>query len=244
MANSRKTIFISDLHLDENHPRMAQQLVRLLEECDLSVDAIYILGDLFEAWIGDDNDTPFYRNIIQALKSATKKGIKIYFMYGNRDFLIGKRFLQNTGCTLLSDEEKISVYGTPVLLMHGDTLCTQDAAYLKARKLARNRILQFLYLLMPLVYRKKFADKMRAKSAKHTQSAPKDIMDVTQEEVVRIMKKHRVHHLIHGHTHRPNTHHFTIDGIPAERIVLAAWHGQGSALVWDESGKQSVVALA
>jgi UDP-2,3-diacylglucosamine hydrolase len=240
MQKMRKTLFISDLHLEENRPEITSQFISLLNQCDASVDALYILGDLFEAWIGDDNDTPFHRKIMHALKEASKQGLRIYFMHGNRDFLIGKKFLRETGCTLLSDEEKILLYDTPVLLMHGDTLCTKDHAYLKARKLGHNRFLQCLFLLMPLSSRRKFADKMRAKSARHTQSAPKEIMDVTPEEVDRVMLKHGVKHLIHGHTHRPQTHHFTLNGHPATRMVLGAWHDQGNAIVWYENGEREL----
>ena len=238
MADPRKTLFISDLHLEENRPDITAQFSQLLRNCDSSVDALYILGDLFEAWIGDDEDTPFHREIIHALKSATQKGLPIYFMYGNRDFLIGKKFLHATGCKLLADEEKISLYGTPVLLMHGDTLCTQDKAYLKARKKGRNRLLQFLFLLLPLNWRRNFADKMRAKSAQHTQSASHEMMDVTQREVERVMQKHAVRTLIHGHTHRPAFHSFSMNNSTATRIVLAAWHDRGSMLVWDQTGKK------
>lgn len=243
MINNRKTVFVSDLHLEESRPDIAQQFLMLLNNCDSSVDGLYILGDLFETWIGDDDDTLFYRKIMHALKIATQKGLRIYFSHGNRDFLIGKRFLHETGCSLLSTEEKISIYGTPVLLMHGDTLCTRDIAYLKARKLGHNKIIQFFFLLMPLSSRRKFADKMRMKSKRHTQSTAKEIMDVTQEEVERIMQKHDVKYLIHGHTHRPNTHHFSINNLPVERIVLGAWHHRGSALIWHQTGKIEAIEL-
>lgn len=236
MINNKKTLFISDLHLNENNPGITQQFLQLLKSCDASVDALYILGDLFEAWIGDDDDTPFHYKIINALKEATQKGLLIYFMYGNRDFLIGKKFLRETGCKLLSDEEKISLYGTPVLLMHGDTLCTRDIAYLKARKIGRNRFFQFLFLLMPLKFRRNFANKMRLKSTLHTQSVAKEIMDVIQEEVERVMQKHNVRYLIHGHTHRPAFLEFSINGLQATRIILSAWHDHdSSALVWEEN---------
>ena len=232
----QKTLFISDLHLDENAPEITFQFLQLLKQCDKSIDALYILGDLFEAWIGDDHDTPFHRSIIQALRAASDKGLKIYFMYGNRDFLIGKKFLQASGCKLLADEEKISLYGTPVLLMHGDTLCTKDLAYLKARKKGRNWLYQTIFLWMPLSYRLNFAERMRQKSAAYKKTATIEIMDVTQEEVERVMQKHRVQFLIHGHTHRPAFHPLKIDGESAIRIVLPAWHGRGKALVWKENG--------
>lgn len=240
MTNTRKTLLISDLHLQENEPDIARKFCDLLQSCDTSVDALYILGDLFETWVGDDDNTPFHRNIIESLHSATQKGLRIYFMYGNRDFLIGKRFLRETGCQLLADEEKISLYGTPVLLMHGDTLCTRDIAYLKARKLGRSWIFKFIFSRLPMSYRKNIAKKMREKSAKHTKAMTMEIMDVTQEAVLQRMHEHGVTHLIHGHTHRPDTHHFMLDGQPAARIVLGAWHHQGYVLEWHESGKTAV----
>jgi len=237
----QRTIFISDLHLDETRPDIAQRFSELLKNGDSSVDALYILGDLFEVWIGDDDDTPFYRQIIQALKSATEKGLTIYFMHGNRDFLIGQKFLHATGCQLLSDEEKILLYNTPVLLMHGDTLCTLDIAYLKARKKTRNHFLQTLFLLLPITIRKKIANKIRVKSMQHTQLASADIMDVTQAEVARVMQKHDVHYLIHGHTHRPMFHDFSLNHTKAQRIVLGAWHNKGNMLVWEATGKKELI---
>lgn len=239
----QKTLFISDLHLEENQPKITQQFLALLASCDASVDALYILGDLFEVWIGDDDDTPFHRSITEALHAATQRGLPIYLLYGNRDFLIGKKFLRDTGCQLLSDEEKIMLYHTPVLLMHGDTLCTRDVAYLKARKKARNVFLQTLFLLLPLTIRKKIADKMRAKSLQYTQSTPLEVMDVTQEEVERVMKAHETHFLIHGHTHRPDFHEFTLPHGQATRIVLGAWHERGNMLVWEASGKKQWIEM-
>jgi UDP-2,3-diacylglucosamine hydrolase len=242
---TKKTLFISDLHLEAERPAITQLFLNVLADAGESIDALYILGDLFEAWIGDDDDTPFHRQIINALKAATQKGLPIYFMPGNRDFLIGHRFLAATGCQLLPDEKKITLYGTPVLLMHGDTLCTRDEAYLKWRKKARNRFLHtLLFLILPLSWRRKMAEKMRAASAQHTKKVTKDIMDVTQEEVERLMQQHHVHTLIHGHTHRPNIHALTINGAPAKRIVLDAWHDHGSVLSWDETGNIELKTLS
>jgi len=237
-----KTLFISDLHLEEGHPETTEQFLTLLKNCDESIDALYILGDLFEAWIGDDDDTPFHREIIQALRTATQKGLPIYFMRGNRDFLVGKRFARATGCQLLADEEKIMLYGTPVLLMHGDTLCTRDVAYLRWRKKSHNPILNtLLFSMWPLAFRRWFANKMRKKSMAHTQSVDKEIMDVTQEEVEQRMQKHGVQYLIHGHTHRPGIHEFTLNQANAMRIVLGAWHGKGSVLVWDQAANKRII---
>lgn len=239
----QKTWFISDLHLDENHPHTAAQFLHLLNSADQTVDALYILGDLFEAWIGDDDETPFYEQIINALQKATHSGLKIYFLCGNRDFLIGKRFLRKTGCQLIPHETKIWLYGTPTLLVHGDILCTRDVAYLKARKKAHNVFLQKLFLILPLSIRKKIADKMRAKSNLHTHNTPLAIMDVTEDEVIRLMLKHQVDLLIHGHTHRPAFHTLSLAGKNALRIVLGAWHEKGNVLICDEKGNKNWVLL-
>lgn len=240
MHELSKTIFISDLHLEENRPDILQILLKLLDNFNSSIDALYILGDLFEAWIGDDNDTPFHRKIIHAFKSVTKKGVPIYILHGNRDFLIGKKFLQESGCTLLADETKIELYGTPVLIMHGDTLCTKDRDYIKARKKMRNGFIKKMFLLLPLNLRKKIATQLRLSSQKHISTLPTEIMDVTQDEVERIMQKHEVSYLIHGHTHRPDFHQFMLRHAPATRIVLGAWHEHGNMLVWDASGEKKL----
>ena len=244
MKNIKKTLFISDLHLDQSHPTIAELFLNLLKSCDSSVDGLYILGDLFETWIGDDDDLPFHRHIIQALRAASQKGLPIYFAHGNRDFLIGIRFMRETGCQLLPEEKKINLYGTPVLLMHGDTLCTQDVAYLKWRKKTKNPILRTITLMLPLKIRSKMATGLRNKSKQHTQAVKKEIMDVTQAEVERVMQQHNVQTLIHGHTHRPAIHEFSLTNKPASRIVLAAWHEKGSVLVWDETGKKEVITLS
>ncbi len=236
-----KTWFISDIHLDENQPEIAQKFIDLLAAANDQIDAIYLLGDVFETWIGDDDNTSFHLKIKAALKSVTARGIKMYFMKGNRDFLIGQRFMRETGCELLPDEHKILLYGTPILLMHGDTLCTRDINYLKARKLAHNRFLQTLFLLLPLTIRKKIAEKMRKKSKIHTSMMQTEIMDVTQEAVEQVMKKHEVTTLIHGHTHKPAIHPFILSGKDAKRIVLGAWHDKGSKLIWEENGAYKLV---
>ncbi|HEX4045676.1 MAG TPA: UDP-2,3-diacylglucosamine diphosphatase [Gammaproteobacteria bacterium] len=231
--DNRKSLFISDLHLDQQYPETTQQFLQLLVSCDASVDALYILGDLFEYWLGDDDDAPFYQKIIDALKTTTNKGLAIYFMHGNRDFMIGKSFLQKTGCQLLPEEQKIMLYGTPVLLMHGDTLCTQDVVYLKWRKYAKNPTLQKLALICPLAWRRWFANHARKKSHQHTRSIAMTVMDVDAAAVRQVMQKHQVSYLIHGHTHRPGTHEV---GENETRIVLGAWHERGYALVWSAGG--------
>lgn len=233
----QKTLFISDIHLEEQTPAITADFLSVLQSCDEHVDALYILGDLFEAWIGDDHDTAFNRSIIDALHATSARGIKIYLMRGNRDFLIGKRFLRQAGCELLPDEKKIILYGTPVLLMHGDTLCTLDLQYLKARKRYTNPIIKKLFSWLPLSYRLRFAENLREKSKSYTKITNMEIMDVTQDAVENVMQKHGVQTLIHGHTHKPAVHEFKLNGAEAERIVLPAWHNGGKVLAWYENGE-------
>ncbi len=234
-------IFISDLHLDETHPSSKDTFLTFLTQCTQQAKALYILGDFFETWIGDDDLTPFNQIIINALRSATDQGLAIYFMHGNRDFLIGKKFLQTTACQLLPDEYVIDIYGTPTLLMHGDTLCTDDIHYLKARKKMHCWILQKLFLLKSLKKRRIIAQHYREKSKSHIAKLPDNIMDVTQAEVERVMNKHQVQHLIHGHTHRQATHSFQLQNKPATRTVLGAWHDKGNALICKADGQQEFI---
>jgi len=236
MIKSESTLFISDLHLDESQPAITQQFLQLLGEIRPPVvHALYILGDLFETWIGDDVGIPQHRKIIDAMKAASVRGVPIYFLCGNRDFLIGRQFLHETGCQLLQDESRLSIHGQQILLMHGDTLCTHDLAYMKARKILRNPVLRALFLCLPAGIRKKIAAFLRKKSRQHTSMTANEIMDVTEEEVLRILKKHNASLIVHGHTHRPGFH--------PERIVLGAWHDYPNMLVWDENGEKKLTAL-
>ena len=244
MQALKKTWFISDLHLDANHAEITSQFIRLMQSADASVDGIYILGDLFEAWIGDDDPSPFNQQMMATILNTTQRGTKVYFMQGNRDFLVGRKFMQKTGCRLLNDEEKINLYGTSVLLMHGDTLCTADTAYLRARKLAHNKWIQTIFLWLPICWRQKLAARARNASTQHTSTVEKYIMDVTQSEVERVMQHHGVNVLIHGHTHRPDTHPFTINHQDKTRIVLPAWHDGGSVFEWRENGERLLMALS
>ncbi len=236
-------LFISDLHLDENRPDIAELFLRFLRENTKDAEALYILGDFFETWIGDDNLTDFNVMIMEALKTATNQGLPIFISHGNRDFLLGKKFLNATGCKLLPEEYVVGCYGTPILLMHGDTLCTQDRAYLKFRKKVRNYFVQQLFLWKSLAKRKKIADDYRTKSQKKMSTLPDHIMDVTADEVFNKMQKHGVQHLIHGHTHRQAIHEFILNNKPATRTVLGAWHEFGNALVCENSGKRSFIEI-
>lgn len=243
MQPLRRTWFISDLHLDEKNPEITSQFIRLLEDADHSVDDIYILGDLFETWIGDDDQSAFHQSILTALHDAVKRGTNVHIMHGNRDFLLGRRFTQETGCHFLSDPVVISVYSTPVLLMHGDTLCTRDVDYLRARKFMRNPVLQTIFLLLPLSWRQKIALRAREASEKHTRTTSMEIMDVTHDEVARMMQKFKVDYLIHGHTHRPDVHRFSVDSRDKTRIVLPAWHNGGSVFEWRSDGGMGLINL-
>lgn len=242
MQTLSKTWFISDLHLDATHPEIISQFKSLLISADASIDAIYILGDLFEVWIGDDEQSALHTEITQQLKNTASRGTKIYVMRGNRDFLLGSKFLAASGCTFLSDEEKINLYGTPVLLMHGDTLCTQDVSYQRARKFMHNKILQSIFLFLPISFRKKIAAAARKASTEHTGSTEDYMMDVTQSEVERVMQAHDVNFLIHGHTHRPAIHTFTNDDHEKSRIVLPAWHGDVSVFEWRSDNSKNFVS--
>ena len=236
-------IFISDLHLEDARPDISELFFKFLKNNTKSGRTLYILGDFFEAWIGDDDFSPFNQSVIDALYHATSQGLPIYIMHGNRDFLLGKKFLRATGCKLLPDEYVVEINGTPTLLMHGDTLCTEDKKYLKFRKKARNWFFQKLFLFKSLKSRQAIAAAYREASKKYTSTAPQHIMDVSQSEVERVMRKHQVQHLIHGHTHREAVHCFELDGKPATRTVLGPWHERGSALVCEENGGQKLISI-
>lgn len=243
MQQKRKTLFISDLHLHADDDENIHQFIRLLSEESHQVDAIYILGDLFETWIGDDDQSAFNLKIKNALSAASQKGTQLYFTHGNRDFLIGKKFANETGCKLLPAQFTADIYGTPVLLMHGDTLCTLDTNYQRARKYMHNRFLQSLFLFLPLTLRNKIAGVLRKASKEHTQQTSMATMDVVQAEVERVMQESNVQHLIHGHTHLPNTHAFIINDKKYERIVLPSWHEGGHVYEWSDDGERSLVKL-
>jgi len=234
-------IFISDLHLESLRIDITDIFLNFLKTKARQADRLFILGDFFEVWLGDDDLNPFSLKIMSALRDATQQGLAIFIMHGNRDFLLGKKFLNDTGCILLPEEHVIDINGTRILLMHGDTLCTLDKKYLAARKKMRNWFFQKLILWKSLEKRKALAAKYREASKSHTSTAAEHILDVTQKEVERVMRKHGVQHLIHGHTHRPAVHTFQLDGLPATRTVLGAWHEKGNVLIWDEKGKKELI---
>ncbi len=217
------TLFISDLHLEESRPDITEAFLGFLKEKAHGVEQLYILGDFFEAWIGDDERTPLQEQIAAALRAVNESGTEIFLMHGNRDFLIGHDFCDRAGATLLDDPTVVDLYGTPTLLMHGDSLCTADVEYQKFRANMRNPQWQQMILQRPLADRQQMARQLREISMAKNQGKAETIMDVTPEEVVKDMEAHGVQRLIHGHTHRPAEHHLEVNGQPAKRIVLGDW---------------------
>ncbi|OZB33589.1 MAG: UDP-2,3-diacylglucosamine diphosphatase [Pseudomonas sp. 34-62-33] len=229
-------LLISDLHLEEKRPDITRAFLLFLATRARQAEALYILGDFFEVWIGDDGMTPFQHEIAGALRELSEAGTRIYLMHGNRDFLIGKRFCREAGCILLSDPHKVQMNGEPVLLMHGDSLCTLDVGYMKLRRWLRNPLSLLILRNLPLSTRQKLARKLRNESRAQTRMKANEIVDVTPEEVVRVMAEYGVRTLIHGHTHRPAVHELIVNGQAARRIVLGDWDRQGWALQIDDEG--------
>ena len=225
------TLFIADLHLDDARPDITALFERFLASDEArSASAFYILGDLVEAWIGDDDDAELPRRIAQATRGLREAGVPVYFMVGNRDFLLGNDFADRAGMTLLDDGTVHTIEGVPTLLMHGDVLCTDDAEYQAVRAQVRTDAWKQQILSMPLEARRAFAAKARADSKSRTGRVDETIMDVNQGAVKSAMRDASVMRLVHGHTHRPAVHRFALDGADAERIVLGDWYDQGSVL--------------
>ncbi|WP_313240220.1 UDP-2,3-diacylglucosamine diphosphatase [Stutzerimonas kunmingensis] len=231
-------LLISDLHLEEKRPDITRAFLHFLATRARQAEALYILGDFFEVWIGDDAMTPFQQSIADALRALSERGTRIYLMHGNRDFMLGKGFCRAAGCTLLGDPSVVELGGERVLLMHGDSLCTRDEGYMRLRRLLRNPLSLFILRHLLLSTRRKLARKLRNESRAQTRMKASDIIDVTPELIPRVLAEHGVRTLIHGHTHRPATHELEVDGRPAQRIVLGDWDQQGWALQVDESGFQ------
>lgn len=230
------TLFISDLHLDAARPEIGEQFLSFLRTEASGADALYILGDLFESWIGDDDPDPYYGSMKAALAELTRQAVPVWFMHGNRDFLIGERFAADTGVRLLPDPLPVDLHGRTVLLSHGDALCTDDVAYQQVRRMTRDPAWQASILAKSLEERRAIARQGRAESAAHGEAIDLAITDVNQGAVEQLMRAHGVRLLLHGHTHRPAVHEFRLDGEPATRIVLGDWFTQGSLVRWDENG--------
>jgi len=228
------TLFIADLHLSEQRPEITELFIEFLKTKARHARALYILGDLFEAWLGDDCILPAYNEIITQLKNLTDSNIPVYLVHGNRDFLIGNHFCELTGCQLLDESTTITIDNNDYIIMHGDTLCTDDVKYQQFRTMVRNPEWQQQMLSKTPAERIALAKQYREISKSETSTKAEDIMDVNQGEVEKVMRTTNIFTLIHGHTHRPNIHNFDIDGKPARRIVLGDWYEQGSVLKLDK----------
>ncbi|MGQ0287303.1 UDP-2,3-diacylglucosamine diphosphatase [Pasteurellaceae bacterium 22721_9_1] len=230
-----KTLFIADLHLSENRPDLTALFVDFIQHIAPQAERLYILGDLFDFWIGDDEDSVLVRLVKELIHQITAQGIPCYFICGNRDFLLGQQFAQSCGLQLLNDYEVIDLYGTPTLICHGDTLCIDDHKYQQYRRKVHQKWRQWLFLHLPLKVRLKIAQNIRNKSRADKKHKPQQIMDVNPDFTLQTMQKFGVTRLIHGHTHRQNIHqmapHF-------ERIVLGDWGETSSILQVDEQGYQ------
>ncbi|MGH8669430.1 MAG: UDP-2,3-diacylglucosamine diphosphatase [Burkholderiales bacterium] len=224
-------LFISDLHLSEERPAANEQFIGFLEGKARAAGALYILGDFFEYWIGDDDlEAPFNAVMAGLLRGLTRHGVPVYVMHGNRDFLIGEDFCRATGAVLLPDPSVVELDGERTLLVHGDTLCTDDHDYQAWRRVARSRDWQREFLAKPRAERRRMILGLREKSKAVIQAKPAEIMDVNDGAVVAALRAHGVRRLVHGHTHRAGRHEHPVDGRRGERWVLPDWYGRGGYL--------------
>ena len=230
------TLFVSDLHLDASRPAQVQEFVHFLRTEACQAQALYILGDLFEVWIGDDDPAEGLDEVIEALRQSTARGVAVRFQHGNRDFLLGEGFARRTGIEILPARQVVDLYGTPTLIEHGDLLCTDDVAYQRYRRRIRHPITLALLGNLPRSWRLKMGQRLRRVSAEAVAEKPPDIMDVNGETVRQVMRSEGVYTMVHGHTHRPAVHRFKVDEADAVRAVLGDWYEQGSWLVADSDG--------
>ena len=226
-------LFVSDVHLDASAPAAIEQFLSFLDTHAKNAEALYILGDLFEVWIGDDEADADKKAVAAALRALTTRGVACFVLHGNRDFLLGRGFCDATGCRLLPDPVVAEFDGERVLLTHGDALCVDDHSYQELRSVVRTAPWQRRFLALPLSDRELLANQARAGSRQHTSRTIPKIMDVNSDAVAQAFRVAGVLRMIHGHTHRPGIHDTVIDGTPAQRIVLGAWYEQGSYLVYE-----------
>ncbi|MFP5409562.1 MAG: UDP-2,3-diacylglucosamine diphosphatase [Gammaproteobacteria bacterium] len=231
-----RTYFVADLHLTDERPAATGRFFRFLDEDAAGADALYILGDLFEAWTGDDHDEAVAHETARRLRALTDAGTPVHFLHGNRDFLLAARYAARSGMTLLTDPTRIDLYGVPTLLMHGDTLCTDDLAYQRFRRRVRHPLTLALLRHLPRSMRRLLARQARAGSEAAKANKPAEIMDVNEREVARALREAGVARLIHGHTHRPAEHHHGVDGRDCTRWVLPDWYARWGYVVCDAAG--------
>jgi UDP-2,3-diacylglucosamine hydrolase len=240
VSATRHTLFASDLHLDSEAPWAIDAFLKFLRGEARGAESLYLLGDLFEAWVGDDDDDPANARACAGLAELAASGVPVYALHGNRDFLLGEPFEARTGVKLLPDPVKVDLYGVPTLLSHGDVFCTEDPAYQQLRSIVRRPGWQSRFLSLPLSVRRELASAARAGSKAHTGRTIPTIMDVNPEAVVRAMRATGTTRLIHGHTHRPDIHELSVDGKRAERVVLAPWYEAASCLSVSADGLREV----
>lgn len=235
-------LFVADLHLAPERPAITRAFLDFLASAEAT--DLYILGDLFEAWVGDDDDDPLARTVIAALAATSARGVRVHFQAGNRDFSVGRRFARETGARLLGDQELVSVHGRQLLLLHGDGLCTDDRAYQRFRRCVRHPLTLFALQRLPLAVRRRIARHWREASIRHNRNKPEYIMDVNEKAVAAIFRDSGTELLIHGHTHRPGRHSYQIDGRFCERIVLGDWNDAGGWFVHlDDTGSLKLRTL-
>ena len=232
------TLFISDLHIDATRPAIVEQFLKFLSSEARHAEALYILGDLFESWVGDDAPDPAQSTAMEGLRSLTEHGVPCFVMHGNRDFLLAGQFCRMSGARLLSDPLIVTLYGEPVLVMHGDALCTDDRAYQRLRATVREADWQRQFLALSIASRRALAGAARAGSQAHTAAVEYAITDVNAYSVALALRNSGAATLLHGHTHRPAIHALQVDGRPCTRIVLGDWYDQGSVLRWDRNGPE------
>jgi UDP-2,3-diacylglucosamine hydrolase len=232
------TLFISDLHIDAARPAINTQFLQFLETEANGAEALYILGDLFESWIGDDAPDAAQSAAIRGLRKLTDGGVPCFVMHGNRDFLLSRQFCELSGAQLLADPVIVTLYGEPVLVMHGDALCSDDRAYQRLRATVRDAEWQRQFLALSIDSRQALAGAARAGSQAHTAAMEYAITDVNAESVAMALRAAGTSTLLHGHTHRPGIHALEVDGRPCTRIVLGDWYDQGSVLRWDHDGPE------
>jgi UDP-2,3-diacylglucosamine hydrolase len=226
-------LFVSDLHLDAGSPEAVDQFLDFLRTHASNAEALYILGDLFETWLGDDDPDPAKGRVCDGLRALTSNGVGCFVLHGNRDFLIGRDFCRRTGGRLLADPVVADMDGERVLLTHGDALCTDDHSYQELRSTVRTPEWQRRFLSLPVADRELLANQARAGSKQHISRAIPNIMDVNEDAVSTAYRATRVRRIIHGHTHRPGIHDIQIEGEPAQRLVLGAWYEQGSYIRYE-----------
>jgi UDP-2,3-diacylglucosamine hydrolase len=231
-------LFISDLHIDAGSPAILEQFLGFLATEAAQAEALYILGDLFESWVGDDAADPAQAAAIEGLHALTSKGVPCFVMHGNRDFLLAEQFCRRSGAELLPDPLIVTLYGERVLVMHGDALCTDDRAYQRLRATVRDASWQREFLALSVASRRALAGAARAGSQAHTAAMEYAITDVNADSVAAALRGSGTATLLHGHTHRPAIHALKVDGRPCTRIVLGDWHHQGSVLRWDQDGPE------